>query len=165
MKYICCDACQIYMMTSPNGDIFRVAGHCAGNSPVPGEFPHKGQWRGTLMFSLICAWINGWVNNGKAGDLRRHHSHYGVTVMHATFKGKPIFDRTEKRQITEQGKLAYWRCCHVMQDTQFAAIPPSRPVWLPSHPDYMYTSKLSYHSRHYATLQSFYPKSDHILIA
>ena len=28
---------------------------------------HKGQWRGALMFSLICAWINGWVNNGEAG--------------------------------------------------------------------------------------------------
>ena len=27
---------------------------CAGNSPVPGEFPHKGQWRGALMFSFIC---------------------------------------------------------------------------------------------------------------
>ena len=25
-------------------------------------FPHKDQWRGALMFSLICAWINGWVN-------------------------------------------------------------------------------------------------------
>ena len=23
--------------------------------------PHKGQWRGASMFSLICAWINGWV--------------------------------------------------------------------------------------------------------
>ena len=23
---------------------------CAGNSPVPGEFPHKGHWRGALMF-------------------------------------------------------------------------------------------------------------------
>ena len=32
---------------------------------------HKGQWRGALMFSLICAWINGWVNNREAGDLRR----------------------------------------------------------------------------------------------
>ena len=30
-------------------------------SPV--NSPHKGQWRGALMFSLICAWINGWVNN------------------------------------------------------------------------------------------------------
>ena len=41
----------------------------------------KGQWRGTLMFSLICARINGWVNNGEAGDLRRHRAHCYVTVM------------------------------------------------------------------------------------
>ena len=33
------------------------------------------------MFSLMCAWINDWVNNGEAGDLRRHRSHYDVTVM------------------------------------------------------------------------------------
>ena len=37
--------------------------------------PHKGQWRGALMFSLTCAWINGWVNNCEAGDLRRHCTH------------------------------------------------------------------------------------------
>ena len=42
---------------------------------------HKGQWRGALMFSLICIWINGWVNNRKAGDLRRNHAHYDVIVM------------------------------------------------------------------------------------
>ena len=48
-------------------------------SPV--NSPHKGQWRGALMFSLICVWINGWVNNGEAGDLRRHRAHYDVTVM------------------------------------------------------------------------------------
>ena len=39
---------------------------CAGNSPVPVNSPHKGQWRGALMFSLICAWINDWVNNHEA---------------------------------------------------------------------------------------------------
>ena len=33
------------------------------------------------MFSLICARRNGWVNNGDAGDLRRHCAHYDVTVM------------------------------------------------------------------------------------
>ena len=43
--------------------------------------PHKGQWRGPLMFSFICAWINGWVNNHEAGDLRCHHAHYDVTVI------------------------------------------------------------------------------------
>ena len=45
------------------------------------DFPHKGQSRGALMFSLICAWTSGWVNNRDAGDLRRHHVHYDVTVM------------------------------------------------------------------------------------
>ena len=54
---------------------------CAGNSPVPVNSPHKGQWRGAFMFSLICVWINGWVNNRGAGDLRRHCGHYDVNVM------------------------------------------------------------------------------------
>ena len=43
--------------------------------------PHKGQWRGALMFSLICVWINGWVNNRDSGDLRRHRAHHDVIVM------------------------------------------------------------------------------------
>ena len=42
---------------------------------------HKGQWRGALMFSLICVWINDWVNNREAGDLRRYCAHYDVIVM------------------------------------------------------------------------------------
>ena len=54
---------------------------CAVNSPVTGEFPAKGQWRGALIFSLICDWINGWVNNREAGDLRCHRTHYDVLVM------------------------------------------------------------------------------------
>ena len=48
-------------------------------SPV--NSPHKGQWRGALMFSLICIWINGWVNNCEAGDLRHHRAYYNVIVM------------------------------------------------------------------------------------
>ena len=48
-------------------------------SPVNSS--HKGQWSGALMFSLICVWINDWVNNGEAGDLRRYSIHYDVTVM------------------------------------------------------------------------------------
>ena len=48
-------------------------------SPV--NSPHKGQWRGALMFSLICARISGWVNNPEAGDLKRHPTHCDVIVM------------------------------------------------------------------------------------
>ena len=59
---------------------------CAGNSPVPGEFPpHKGQWRGALMFSFICARLNGWVSNDETGDLRRYRAQYDVTVMYNAF--------------------------------------------------------------------------------
>ena len=48
-------------------------------SPVNSS--HKGQWRGALMFSLSCVWINGWVNNRDAGDLRRYRAHYDVIVI------------------------------------------------------------------------------------
>ena len=48
-------------------------------SPV--NSPHKGQWRGALIFSLICVWINDWVNTRETGDLRRYRVHYDVIVM------------------------------------------------------------------------------------
>ena len=51
----------------------------------PVNSPHKVQWRGALMFSLICAWTNGWVKNRNAGDLRRNRAHYDVIVMIQVF--------------------------------------------------------------------------------
>ena len=65
------------MMTSSNGNIFRVIDPLCGISQLPVNSPHKGQWRGALMFPLICAW----ANNHVAGDLRRHRVHYDATVM------------------------------------------------------------------------------------
>ena len=65
-------------MTSSNGDIFRVTG------PLCEEFtnsPQKGQWRGAYMFFVICAWMNFWISNREAGDLRRHRAKYDVTVI------------------------------------------------------------------------------------
>ena len=50
---------------------------------------HKGQWPEALMFSLICAWINGWVNNREAGSFRRHHDHYDITIMTVVILFKP----------------------------------------------------------------------------
>ena len=70
------------MMTSSNGNIFRVTGqYVRGIHRSPLNSPHKGQWRGFFMFSLICVWINDWVNNREAGDLRRYRAHYDVIVM------------------------------------------------------------------------------------
>ena len=72
-----------HMMTSSNGNILRVIYwpfvRWIHRSPV--NSPHKGQWRGALMFSLICSWINGWSNNVEAGDLRWHRAQYDVIVM------------------------------------------------------------------------------------
>ena len=65
----------IIMMTSSNGNSFRVAG------PLCGEFPLQRPVTRSFDVSLICAWINGWVNNRRAGDLRRYRAHYDVTVM------------------------------------------------------------------------------------
>ena len=48
---------------------------------VPLNSAHKGQWRGASMFTLINVWINGWVNNREAGDLRHRRGHYDIIVM------------------------------------------------------------------------------------
>ena len=79
----CCSKMADIMMTSSNQmeTFSALLAICAGNSPVPVNSPHKGQWRGAVMFSLICVWINGWVNNREAGDLRRYRTHYDVTIM------------------------------------------------------------------------------------
>ena len=57
---------------------------------------HKGQWRGALMFSLICVWINGWENNREAGDLRRYRAHYDVIVMDGPRHQEPVYACNEK---------------------------------------------------------------------
>ena len=65
----------VFMMTSSNGKIFRVTG------PLTKDKWPKDKWRVGLMFSLVNAWINGWVNNREAGDLRRHHAHYDAIAF------------------------------------------------------------------------------------
>ena len=52
------------------------------HSPV--NSPHKGQWQRALEFSLIFAWMIGWVNNRDDGYLTRHRVHYDATVMMAS---------------------------------------------------------------------------------
>ena len=72
------------MMTSSNGNFFCVTG------PLCGEF--TGHWWipltkasvAELCCFFICAWINGWVNNRKHSDFRRHRAHYDVTMMWRT---------------------------------------------------------------------------------
>ena len=67
-----------------------------------GEFPAQRPVTRALMFSLICARINGWVNSREAGDLRRHRPHYDVTVMYMLricFKDCMCFVRFSGRNL------------------------------------------------------------------
>ena len=91
------------MMTSSNGNIFRVTGPLCGEFTGPANSPHKGQWRGALMFSLICVWINRWVNNREAGDLRRYRAHYDVIVMTKSTQIQPCAHFME--YIVQSGPL------------------------------------------------------------
>ena len=73
-------------------------------SPV--NSPHKGQWREALMFSLICAWMNGWVNNREAGDLRCHRAKYVGTVM--IHNPKEAFRGTLTGAFLDKPSLSHW---------------------------------------------------------
>ena len=100
---------------------------CAGNSPS--NSPHEGQWHGALMFCLICAWINGWVNNREAGDLRRHRAHYDVTVMlHqklmlANSKSNIYFDMQERWSLQLMTyNFAAFMCMAALSEAAFISV-------------------------------------------
>ena len=63
------------MMTIKWKHFLRFWPFVRGIHRSPANSAHRGQWRGALMFSLICAWTNSWANNRGASDLRRHRAH------------------------------------------------------------------------------------------
>ena len=70
---------------------------CVRNSSVPSEFPAQRPVTRSIDVSLICIWINGWVNNCEAGDLRRYRAHYDVTVIVLKLiRGVPVFRVIQK---------------------------------------------------------------------
>ena len=79
-------------------------------SPV--NSPHKDHWRGALMFSLICAWTNGCVNNREAGDSRRHCAHYDVIVM-----------SDQKVPNNDGGRAPLWLLVNSVSSAHFQVIP------------------------------------------
>ena len=87
----------------------------------PVNSPHKGQWRGALMFSSIPSWIKGGVNNSEAGDLRRHPVHNDVILMNIAnltpnfVTQRPFLSMTSKMRANT-GKCnicnaVYWANC------------------------------------------------------
>ena len=63
---------------------------CMGNSLVTSEFPAQRPVTQSFDVFFICAWMNSWVNNREAGDLRCHHAHYDITVMIVLYFGHSI---------------------------------------------------------------------------
>ena len=104
---MCSCWCCIHHRES-HGDVIKWK-HFARYWPVlrgirrsPVNSPHKGQWRGALMFSLICVWINSCVNNCEAGDLRRHRARYDVSVM------IEAYSQRHGQKLTFSGVCSYW---------------------------------------------------------
>ena len=85
-------------------------------SPV--NSPHKGQWRGALMFTLICTRINGGVNNGEAGDLRRYRPHYDVIVMWG--KHAPVIGGFPSQRATTATLSCFLCSCHAQALEHFS---------------------------------------------
>ena len=76
------DRFHFNMMTSSNGNIFRVTGPLCGEFTCHRCIPlTKASDAELWCFLWSAPWINGWVNNREAGDLRRHRAHYDVIVM------------------------------------------------------------------------------------
>ena len=67
----------------------------------PVNSPHKGQWRGALVFYLVCAS----VNNRSTGDLRCHYAHYDVIVMWVFIFSHPTLSSASgKATLTQNGR-------------------------------------------------------------
>ena len=70
----------------------------------PVNSPHKGQWRGALMVFFDDAWTHDWANNRDTGDLRRHHTHYDVTLKKSVSDVQSMLDARDHFL----GLLLFW---------------------------------------------------------
>ena len=75
---------QDIMMTSSNGNIFRVTGHLCGNSLVTGEFPAQRPVTQSFYVFFDLHLKKRLSNQWWDFDLRCHCAHYDVTVLMAS---------------------------------------------------------------------------------
>ena len=101
------------------------------------------------MFSFICVWINDWVNNREAGDLRRYRAHYDVIVMSYWNIWRFLLDQ-------EQCVLQLVVVCFLWQIKTCTPAPPKvdigfilsvPPSIRPSICTYLSTSRWGFHYR------------------
>ena len=70
---------------------FRVTGHLCREFTGQRWIPHTKVIDVELWFFFICVWINDWVNNREAGDVRRYRAHYDVIVIWAMFTPEELW--------------------------------------------------------------------------
>ena len=134
------------MMTSSNRFFLHYWPFVWGFHQSPVNYPHKGQWRGALMFSLICAWINDWVSNQEAGDLRCHRTHYDVTVMVTSVRGilweiyRLWHDTDVLDQHTWSGKVGFRLQYYYYYYNNFFKyhFPPPCKLWIKDYHSFLY---------------------------
>ena len=120
------------MMTSSNGNIFRVSGSLWKEiHRLPVDSPHKGQWRGALMFSLICAWTNSWANNRDTVVLRRHRARYNVIVAYSFLHLVSWFPRNKCCGHIFQNKLHSKQLNYI--SVKSALFPPGNQRTIPQY--------------------------------
>ena len=74
------------------------------------------------MFTLICARINGWVNNHEAGDLRRYRAHYDVIVMYGEIRLVAAARLVQNQQSSCWTKVAGIVSFHINNDLYIEVI-------------------------------------------
>ena len=136
-------------MKSSDENICRVTGPLwwrIHRSPV--DYPHKGQWRGTLMFSLICPWTNGSANNRDAGDFRIswwRHQMEAFAALLDLFEGNPpvtgglplqrpmtqsldvFFDLPLNKRLSKQSRRRWFS--DIMMASSNGSIRVTGPLW------------------------------------
>ena len=90
------------------------------------DSPHKGEWRGALMFSLICASTNSWTNNWDTGDLRCHCTHYDVTEIYI-----PVWE-TKFLDYSPQNRCPLCSIQNSTRPSQFSTQPAQNALVLAS---------------------------------
>ena len=101
------------MMTSSNGNIFRVTGPLCGEFIGQRWIPRTKASDAELWCFLWSApWIDGWINNREAGDLRRHRTHHDLIVM-ISISRRPCCGKSLKGLYSLNSKTSYrqisWR--------------------------------------------------------
>ena len=102
---------------------------CAGNSPVPGEFPTQRPVTRSFDVYFDLRPNKRWVNNREVGDLRRNRAHYDVIVMlcahlagtslHCADNKLVIFRTRLTRPVGSLDSLSFRRVCISVNETEF----------------------------------------------